>query len=230
MRINRYFTEHGVISRREADRAIELGRVFINGRRAKLGDRVMPDDEVSLDGLIHQAATKSQVILAYNKPVGIECTSNPEVSNNIIAAVGYPQRVFHIGRLDKDSEGLILLTNVGDIVNKILKSSNCHEKEYVVTLNGPITDEALQYLCNGVALSDGLTKPCRIVRENRSRIRIILTEGRNRQIRRMIESVGLKVIRLKRIRIMNVHLGLLPVGRWRKFRKDEVSALLARLA
>ncbi len=229
IRINRFFTENGLISRREADRAIEQGEVTINGRRAKLGDRVLPQDKVALRGRVVRVGSKKPVILAYHKPRGVECTSDEDVPNNIISAVRYPERVFHIGRLDKDSEGLILLTNLGDIVNKILRAHHFHEKEYVVTTDLPISDPQIETLRRGVRLSDGLTRPCRIKRENSRRIRMVLTEGRNRQIRRMLSSLGLEVTKLLRVRIMGIHLGDLPRGHWRKFTRQETEALLREL-
>jgi len=229
IRINRFFTENGLMSRREADRVIEAGEVTINGRRAKLGDRVQPEDRVALRGREVRTGLKRPVILAYNKPVGVECTTNEDVPGNIISAVRYPERVFHVGRLDKDSEGLILLTNIGDIVNKILRAEHCHEKEYVVTVDQPINDTQMAKLRGGVRLSDGMTRPCRITRENGRRIRMVLTEGRNRQIRRMVASLGLEVTQLRRVRIMGIKLGGLPRGHWHKFTKAEADALLQQL-
>jgi 23S rRNA pseudouridine2604 synthase len=229
IRINRFFTDNGVMSRREADRAVTEGRIKINDRVAVLGDKVGPEDTISLDGRNVQTGRKRPVILAYNKPVGVECTSDQRVENNIIDAVDYPERVFHIGRLDKYSEGLILLTNMGDIVNKILRSRYEHEKEYIVDTDEPISDRAIATLAGGIRLDDGKTKPCEVERLNQRRIRLILTEGRNRQIRRMIQHVDLKVVRLRRIRIINIELGKLPVGEWRKLTKDETQKLLQSL-
>jgi len=229
IRVNRFFTENGIISRREADKAIAAGKVTINGKVAELGDRVMPDDRLTLDGKPIKLKAKTPVIIAYHKPVGVECTSNQEVEDNIIDAVGYSERVFHIGRLDKMSEGLILLTNIGDIVNKILRARFFHEKEYLVQTNAPISDEQIKQLRAGVSLSDGTTRPCQVTRASPNRIRMVLTEGRNRQIRRMIEFLGLRVSKLKRVRIMHIKLGTIPYGEWRIFSKSEVDQLMKEL-
>ncbi|MBP9707900.1 MAG: rRNA pseudouridine synthase [Oligoflexales bacterium] len=229
LRINRLFTERGIMSRREADQAVKDGRVTINGTVADLGARVHEGDEVTLDGKKIKPKQKSQVIIAYHKPVGIECTSDLRVAENIIDAVAYPERIFPIGRLDKMSEGLILLTNLGDIVNKILRSRYFHEKEYIVWLNGDITTEQINQLRNGIELSDGLTRPCKVKRKNARCIHMILTEGRNRQIRRMIEALNLRVSKLRRIRIMEIELGDLPYGDWRRLSKPEVKQLLQKL-
>lgn len=217
------------MSRREADRAIADGRVTIDGRQAVLGDKVGPAAKIKLDGRLIQTGKKRPVIIAFNKPVGVECTSDRRVSNNIIDAVDYPERVFHIGRLDKFSEGLILLTNMGEVVNRILRARFFHEKEYVVELNQPISDALIRRLARGVELDDGKTRPCKVTRLGSRRIKIILTEGRNRQIRRMIDHIGLKVSRLMRIRIINIRLSDLPKGRWRKLTDDEMAGLMAEL-
>ena len=230
IRINRYFTENGYMSRREADRAIEGGKVKINGQIAKLGDRVNPGDRVMIHGKLIQTGVKRPVILAYHKPVGIECTTDQNIKGNIIDAVGYTERVFNIGRLDKMSEGLILLTNIGDIVNKILRSKFDHEKEYVVYTNDAITDAQITKLRSGVRLEEGTTLPCRITRVNARCIRMILTEGKNRQIRRMVEDIGLQVNRLKRVRIMHITLGDLPRGKWRKLSPAETKQLMTQIA
>lgn len=230
IRINRFFTENGQMSRREADRLIEAGRVRINGKVAKLGDRVQPGDKVSCNGkMIATQAKKKPVILAYHKPIGIECTSDPNIRGNIIDAVNYPERVFHIGRLDKMSEGLILLTNLGDIVNKILNSRFQNEKEYVVHTEQPITDAAIAKLRSGIYLEEGKTLPCTVTRINGHSIRMILVEGKNRQIRRMLEDVGLKVTRLKRVRVMHIELGQLPRGKWRCLSSAETKFLLEKI-
>ncbi|MFA6033551.1 MAG: pseudouridine synthase [Myxococcota bacterium] len=230
MRINRFFTDNGVMSRRAADRAVEEGRVTINDRVAVLGDQVEPGDRVTLDGQPVGEAPKKTIIIAYNKPVGIECTSDERVKDNIITAVNYPERVFHIGRLDKFSDGLILLTNMGDIVNKILRARFYHEKEYIVETNGPLNAGIINALASGVELDDGPTRPCVVERLASRRLRMVLTEGRNRQIRRMIEHVGLRVSRLRRIRIMNIHLGKLPVGKWRNLDAKETAQLMSLLS
>lgn len=230
IRINRFFTDQGTMSRRAADEAVSNGRVKINGKRAKLGDQVNPGDKVMLDGTFVGAVQKLPVIIVFNKPVGIECTSDPRVENNVIDVVNYPERVFHIGRLDKDSEGLLLLTNRGEIVNEILRSHNDHEKEYVVDLSGPISDLAIKDLSAGVILEDGRTKPCKVRRLAERRVLFVLTEGKNRQIRRMVEHVGLGVEKLQRVRIMNIRLGKLPVGEWRDLTADEETELHQQLA
>jgi len=230
IRINRYFTENGYMSRREADRAIESGKVKINGQVAKLGDRVNPGDRVMIHGKLIQTGVKRPVILAYHKPVGIECTTDQNIKGNIIDAVGYSERVFNIGRLDKMSEGLILLTNLGDIVNKILRSKFDHEKEYVVYTNDAITDAQITKLRSGIRLEEGTTLPCRITRVNARCIRMILTEGKNRQIRRMVEDIGLQVNRLKRVRIMHITLGDLPRGKWRKLTQGETKQLMTQIS
>lgn len=230
MRINKFFAENGVCSRREADRHIEAGRVRINGQIAKLGDQVGPGDEVRLDGKVVRADTKKMVVIAYHKPVGVECTSDPQVHNNIIDAVGYPERLVHIGRLDVMSEGLILLTNLGDIVNPILRRKYHHEKEYIVTMNEEIPPRALKAFREGVDIGDAEpTLPCQATLVGRNRVRLVLTEGRNRQIRRMAEAVGLKAIRLKRVRIMHIELGDLKVDTWRHLTAAELTTLLETL-
>ncbi len=229
-RINRYFTENGYMSRREADRAIEGGKVKINGQIAKLGDRVNPGDRVMIHGKLIQTGVKRPVILAYHKPVGIECTTDQNIKGNIVDAVGYTERVFNIGRLDKMSEGLILMTNLGDIVNKILRSKYDHEKEYIVYTNDAITDGQIAKLRSGVQLDEGTTLPCRISRVNARCFRIILTEGKNRQIRRMVEDIGLQVNRLKRVRIMHITLGDLPRGKWRKLSPAETKQLMTQIS
>jgi 23S rRNA pseudouridine2604 synthase len=229
MRINRYFTDRGICSRREADRWIEEGRIAINGKTAKLGDQVEEGDEVSLDGKAIAEKEKLPILLAFNKPVGVECTSDPNVENNIIDVVNYPERIFHIGRLDKMSEGLILLTNMGEIVNRILRRRYAHEKEYVVAFNEIIEDAQIKELRRGVLLEDGKTAPCQVYRLGAQRIRIVLTEGRNRQIRRMAEAIGLRVVRLKRIRVMNIELGELPKGQWRRIEGPELRKLMSDL-
>ncbi len=228
MRINRFFTENGIISRRAADQAVVDGRIMINDKVAKLGDRVLKHDIVSLDGKVIRISKKKPVIIAFNKPVGIECTSNEDVPENIISKVNYPERVFHIGRLDKMSEGLILLTNIGDVVNKILRARNFHEKEYVVKLNCPISDRQIAELSAGMDIDDGKgpTRPCEVRRAGHNTIIMVLTEGRNRQIRRMIELIGLRVSTLRRIRIMNINLGSLPRGTWRNLTAAEEKSLL----
>ncbi len=228
MRLNKFISETGLCSRREADRCIEAGRVTVNGVVASLGTQVSSADDVRLDG-VPVGAKKAPVYIALNKPVGITCTTEAQVEGNIVAFVGHPERIFPIGRLDKDSEGLILLTNDGDIVNELLRAENEHEKEYLVWVDRPITDLSLQLLAKGVRVLGQLTKPCRVQREARDRFRIVLTQGLNRQIRRMCSALGYKVRRLQRIRIVNVRLGDLPVGRWRELTAAEREGLLPRL-
>ena len=225
VRLNKFISESGACSRRQADRWIEEGRVTLNGRPAVLGAQVEAADEVCVDGrpVIRQ---EKHVYLALNKPVGITCTSEPDVKENIIDLVGHAERIFPIGRLDKDSDGLILLTNNGDIVNDILRSENNHEKEYVVTVDRAITDLSLSMLAGGVRIMGEMTKPCRVVRTGAQSFRIILTQGLNRQIRRMCSALGYRVQRLQRVRIMHIHLGDLKTGTWRDLTKAERSGLL----
>jgi 23S rRNA pseudouridine2604 synthase len=206
LRLNKFISETGVCSRREADKWIEAGRVTCNGQPAALGTRVQDGDEVRVDGELI-GAKKKPIYIALNKPVGITCTTETDIEDNIIDLVGHPDRIFPIGRLDKDSEGLILLTNNGDIVNEILRSENNHEKEYIVTVDRPITDLSLQMMASGVKIMGELTKPCKVSRIDQESFRMILTQGLNRQIRRMCSALGYKARRLQRVRIMNIHLG-----------------------
>jgi len=226
LRLNKYLSETGACSRREADRWIESGRVTCNGKRAVLGTQVGPGDEVRVDGVI-VSVKKPAIYIALNKPAGITCTTDAHIEGNIVQFVGHPERIFPVGRLDKDSEGLILLTNDGDIVNEILRSENNHEKEYTVTVNRPITDLALGMLANGVKIMGVTTKPCRVARLGENNFRIILTQGLNRQIRRMCSALGYRVQRLVRVRIMNIELGTLASGKWRYLTESEVAALSA---
>jgi 23S rRNA pseudouridine2604 synthase len=225
VRLNKYISETGVCSRREADKWIEAGRVSLNGQPATLGTQVADGDEVRLDGKLigHK---KRQVYIALNKPVGIICTTEEHIEDNIIEYVGYPERIFPVGRLDRDSEGLILLTNNGDIVNEILRSENNHEKEYVVTVDRPITDLSLSMLASGVKIMGEMTKPSKVTRVNAQSFRIILTQGLNRQIRRMCSALGYKAQRLQRVRIMNIHLGDLRPGQWRHLTAAELAGLM----
>jgi 23S rRNA pseudouridine2604 synthase len=227
VRLNKYISETGLCSRREADKWIEAGRVTCNGRLAALGTRVEAGDEVRVDGE-PIGAKKKQIYLALNKPVGITCTTEPGIPDNIIDLVGHPERIFPIGRLDKDSEGLILLTNNGDIVNEILRSENNHEKEYIVTVDRPVTNLSLQMMAGGVKIMGELTKPCTVSRIDQTTFRMILTQGLNRQIRRMCSALGYKAQRLRRVRIMNIHLGSLPSGKWRHLTEAELGGLLPR--
>ena len=225
MRLNKYISETGACSRREADKWIEAGRVTCNGRVAALGTRISDGDLVCIDGE-PVGAKKKQIYLALNKPVGVTCTTETHVEDNLIDLVGHPERIFPIGRLDKDSEGLILLTNNGDIVNEILRSENNHEKEYVVTVDRPVTDLALKMMAGGVKIMGELTKPCQVSRIDPTSFRIILTQGLNRQIRRMCSALGYKAQRLQRVRIMHIHLGTLRAGQWRPLSDQELAGLL----
>jgi len=225
MRLNKYISETGVCSRREADKWIEAGRVTLNGQPATLGTQVAAGDEVRIDG-DSIGVKKKQVYIALNKPVGIICTTEAHIEDNIIDHVGFPERIFPVGRLDRDSEGLILLTNNGDIVNEILRSENNHEKEYLVTVDRPITDLSLRMLAGGVKIMGELTKPSKVARVNAQSFRIILTQGLNRQIRRMCSALGYKAQRLQRVRIMNIHLGNLRPGQWRHLSSAELAGLL----
>lgn len=226
MRLNKYISETGVCSRREADKWIEAGRVTLNGIRAGLGLQVAENDEVRVDGELIGAKQK-QIYIALNKPVGITCTTEAHIKDNIIELIGHSERIFPIGRLDKDSEGLILLTNNGDIVNDILRSENEHEKEYLVSVNRPITDLALRMLAGGVKIMGELTKPCKVTRVDRESFRMILTQGLNRQIRRMCSALGYRVQSLKRVRIMHIELGSLRAGEWRYLSQSEAAPLIA---
>ena len=230
MRLNKYLSESGACSRREADTYIAEGRVTINGVPATLGSQVNEGDEVKLDGdRVGQARKKTRpVYIALNKPVGITCTTERAVAGNIVDFVDHPERVFPIGRLDKDSQGLILLTNDGDIVNEILRAEHNHEKEYVVGVDKSITPEFIDSMSSGVRLSDATTKPCKVEKLGAKVFKIILTQGLNRQIRRMCEAFGYTVEYLERVRIMHIKLGQLPTGRWRNLSEPEVAALLPR--
>jgi 23S rRNA pseudouridine2604 synthase len=224
MRINKFISETGVCSRREADSWIEAGRVSINGLIATLGSKVSDGDTVQVDG--QAIGTKKQPIyIALNKPVGITCTSEPHIKGNIVDFVGHSERIFPIGRLDKDSEGLILLTNNGDIVNEILRVENAHEKEYMVTVDKPITEAFVKGMASGVRILGTLTKPCVVTRVSTNGFRIILTQGLNRQIRRMCAAFDYKVRRLQRVRIMHIELGKLQSGQWRDLTQKELHCL-----
>jgi 23S rRNA pseudouridine2604 synthase len=232
VRLNKYLSESGACSRREADGFIAEGRVTVNGVPAVLGTQVEDGDEVRLDGDPIGAARKRvrPVYIALNKPAGITCTTERHVAGNIIDFVDHPERVFPIGRLDKDSEGLILLTNDGDIVNEILRAEHNHEKEYVVAVDRTITPEFLAGMAAGVRLSDATTRPCKVARLGPKMFRITLTQGLNRQIRRMCEALGVTVEALQRVRIMRIHLGELPLGRWRNLTAEEIATLMPRRA
>jgi len=226
IRVNKYFSEIGYCSRREADKLVEQKRVTINGKVAEMGSKVSPTDEIRLNGkLITPKEKKKQVYIAFNKPRGIVCTTDSRrEKNNIIDYIKYPERIFPIGRLDKDSQGLIFLTSDGDIVNKILRAGNNHEKEYLVTVKEPITRSFIYKMGNGVPILDTVTKKCFVEQIDKFRFRIILTQGLNRQIRRMSENLGYTVVRLERYRIMNIDLDV-PIGKWRHLTKSELNEI-----
>jgi len=229
MRINKYISETGFCSRREVDKLVEAGRVTINGKPAELGSQVAEGDDVRVDGKPISSKTRG-VYIALNKPVGITSTTERHIRGNIVDFVGHKERIFPIGRLDKDSEGLILLTNDGDIVNKILRAENNHEKEYIVTVDKPLTPMFLQGMASGVRILGTVTKPCQIFRQEEKVFRIILTQGLNRQIRRMCAAFGYEVRKLKRVRIMNIRLGGLAVGRWRDLTPQETDELFRTIS
>jgi len=222
--LNKYISGTGICSRREADEMIKKGRVKINGVLAVGGNRVLPGDKVTLDGknLKHKPKT---VYIAFNKPIGIVCTTDSRERDNIIDYIGHKERLFPIGRLDKDSEGLIFLTNDGEIVNKILRAGNQHDKEYIVKVNAPMNHSFIKQMAAGVPILDTVTKKCKVKKLNKVTFKIVLVQGLNRQIRRMCEYLGYEVTELKRVRIMNVKLGKLPVGKWRRLQRKEVSEL-----
>ncbi|GAA0474771.1 MULTISPECIES: 23S rRNA pseudouridine(2604) synthase RluF [Tatumella] len=225
-RLNKYISESGICSRRDADRFIEQGNVFINGKRAAVGDQVYAGDVVKVNGqLIEPRNEEDLVLIALNKPTGIISTTEESEKDNIVDFVNHSKRVFPIGRLDKDSQGLIFLTNHGDLVNKILRAGNDHEKEYVVTVNKPITDEFIQGMAAGVPMLGTVTKKCKVKKEAPMVFRITLVQGLNRQIRRMCKHFGFEVTKLERVRIMNVSLKGLPPGEWRDFTDDELIEL-----
>ncbi|MHC0038670.1 23S rRNA pseudouridine(2604) synthase RluF [Pseudoneobacillus sp. C159] len=228
MRINKYIAETGFCSRRETDRLVEAGRITINGILCEHGSQVEPGDIVLIDGKPIKAKPKP-IYIALNKPVGITSTSEKQVKGNMVDFVNHKERIFPIGRLDKDSQGLILLTNDGDIVNKILRSEFGHEKEYIVTVDKPINQEFLSGMANGVEILGVKTKKCKVTRMNDRTFRIILTQGLNRQIRRMCKVFGYRVVKLERIRIMNIKLGKLPIGQWRDLTVEELNDLFQEL-
>lgn len=225
IRINKYLSEVGFCSRREADRLLEEGRITINGRVPELGTKVSDEDEIFVDGKTIKKVEEEFVYIAFNKPVGIVCTTDTKrEKNNIVDYINHPKRIFPIGRLDKPSEGLILLTSDGDIVNKILRARNNHEKEYYVRVDKPITEKFLEKMRNGVPILDTVTKKCEVEKIDTMNFRIVLTQGLNRQIRRMCEHLDYEVKKLKRVRIMNIKLDL-PVGKWRDLTPQEMDEL-----
>ena len=218
-------SEIGYCSRREADRLIASGKVFVNGKKAEMGVKVSHEEEITVNGELLNHSKNKNIYLALNKPKGIVCTTDTRVEkNNIIDFINYPKRIFPIGRLDKPSEGVIFLTNDGDIVNKILRARNNHEKEYIVTVNKPITTDFIYKMSNGIPILNTVTKKCFVKQTNKNQFRIILTQGLNRQIRRMCEYLNYRVNALKRVRIMNVKLDV-KLGKWRHLRPEELKKL-----
>ncbi|WP_438348269.1 pseudouridine synthase [Paenibacillus sp. FA6] len=220
MRINKFISETGFCSRREADKRVENGEVTINGVLAVLGSQAEEGDDVRINGQ-PLASKKNNIYIALNKPIGITCTTELHIHGNIIDFVGHSERIFPIGRLDKDSEGLILLTNDGDIVNKVLRSEGKHEKEYLVSVDRPVTDSFVRGMSSGVRILGEMTRPCEVTILSERRFRIVLTEGKNRQIRRMCQAFGYGVEALQRVRIMNIQLGSHKVGSWRDLTIEE---------
>ena len=231
IRLNKFISDSGVCSRREADKYIEQGHVFVNGKRAAIGVLVSARDKILLNGNPIEAKTGTDfVFLAFNKPAGIISTTEIGVKDSIIDYIGYHERIFPIGRLDKESQGLIFLTNNGDIVNKILRAGNKHEKEYLVTVNKPVTDDFILKMGNGVPILGEMTKKCKVVKESVYSFRIVLIQGLNRQIRRMCENFGYDVVKLERIRIMNINLKGLPLGEWRQLQPEEMEQIMTAIA
>ncbi len=229
-RINKYLSEVGFCSRREADKMLEQGRITVNGVIPEMGTKVSEEDEILVDGISIRKQEEDHVYIALNKPVGIVCTTDTKrESNNIVEFVNHPKRIFPIGRLDKPSEGLIFLTNDGDIVNKILRARNNHEKEYVVTVNKPITKDFIRKMSNGIPILGTVTRKCEVKQIGSHSFSIILTQGLNRQIRRMCEHLDYRVAKLKRVRIMNIKLDV-PVGQWRYLNEDEILVIQSMVA
>ncbi len=225
VRLNKYLSEIGHCSRRAADKLIDAGRIEVNGKKVEMGQKVVPTDRIEIDGVLVENLQERTIYLAFNKPVGIVCTTDTRVEkDNIIDYINYPSRIFPIGRLDKPSEGLILLTNDGDIVNKILRARNNHEKEYLVTVNKPVTKEFIEKMAQGVPILDTVTRKCEVEQIHKKQFRIVLTQGLNRQIRRMCEYLDYRVVKLKRIRIMNIELDM-GVGKYRELTKKEFNEL-----
>lgn len=225
VRLNKYLSESGICSRREADRLIEAGRVRVDGQTAKMGMKVIPARQEIRVGKKVITRKDPMVLLAFHKPVGIECTAEKRVKNNIVDYIHYPVRIYPVGRLDKDSEGLILMTNNGDIVNKMMRAGNHHEKEYIVKVDRPVTDEFIRKMSEGVPILDTVTRKCRVTAVGKYTFRIVLTQGLNRQIRRMCEALGYEVKKLKRERIMNIELGSLKPGTYRPVTEKELAEL-----
>ena len=227
-RLNKYIADSGYCSRREADRLISEGRVRLDGRVGALGDRVLPGMDVTVDGK-RLSGEGEKLYLLLNKPMGIVCTADPREPMNVVDYLAYPRRVFPVGRLDKDSEGLLLLTNDGEIVNRILRAAGGHEKEYEVRIDRPVTPEFVQQMSRGVPILDTVTLPCRVRRTGERSFNIVLVQGLNRQIRRMCEALGANVTHLRRVRIMNLRLGKLLPGQWRELTEEELAGLRERL-
>lgn len=219
-RVNKLLSEYGYCSRRKGDKLLEEGRVTSAGTSLKLGDKISKSVPIEVDGIAINRENE-HVILAFNKPRGIECTANPKIKDNLFSYLKYDKRLLYIGRLDKDSEGLLLLTNEGDLINKIMRAGNFHEKEYLVEVNKKITSDFIKAMSNGVEILDTVTRPCKIYKIDDIHFRIILTQGLNRQIRRMCEVFGYKVLSLKRIRVMNIELNELKTGQYRELTKKE---------
>jgi len=226
IRLNKAIASSGYCSRREADVLIENGRVTVNGKKAGLGDRVLEDDEIRIDGKVIQEE-EEPVYIILNKPAGITSTTRSRFNKTVVDFIGHPSRIFPVGRLDKDSEGLLLLTNDGSIVNKILRSANAHEKEYQVRVNKPVTPDFIKRMASGVPILNTVTRKCKVVRTGEFEFRIVLTQGLNRQIRRMCEYLGYRVVFLKRIRLMHLNLSGLETGRWRELTSGELKELKA---
>jgi 23S rRNA pseudouridine2604 synthase len=225
IRLNKYLSEIGHCSRRAADKLIDAGRIQVNGQKVVMGQKVSSSDRIEIDGILVENLKERKVYLAFNKPVGIVCTTDTRVEkDNIIDYINYASRIFPVGRLDKPSEGLILLTNDGDIVNKILRARNNHEKEYIVTVNRPVTAEFIERMSSGIPVLDTITRKCEVEQIHKKQFRIVLTQGLNRQIRRMCEYLDYRVVKLKRIRIMNIELNL-GVGKYRDLTKKELSGV-----
>ena len=224
MRLNKYLSDAGVCSRREADRLVQDGRVMVDGKTAVLGMQIQEGQEILVNGKKVRREEK-KVLLLFHKPRGIECTANPKIKKNVISYIDYPIRIYYIGRLDKDSEGLLLLTNQGELVNKMMRAGNCHEKEYLVTVDKPVTDDFIKKMSSGVPILGTVTRKCQVEKTGKKTFRIILTQGLNRQIRRMCEYLGYRVERLARVRVMNLELGDLPVGQYREAAEKELENL-----
>ena len=238
IRLNKFLSEAGVCSRREADRMIEEGRITVDGKKAETGMRVRPDQEIKVGKKVISMGREEEVLLAVYKPPGVICTTDRREERNIVDYVGYPTRIYPIGRLDKDSEGLILMTNIGGLVNKMMRAANYHEKEYLVTVHKPVTEAFLERMAKGVrirkeekgeVLLDAMTRPCQVEKLGKYSFRIILTQGLNRQIRRMCEALGYQVTHLKRVRVLNIELKGMHPGTWRKVTDKELKQLLELL-